>query len=200
MNYDTAAMIMMSSEGEVLRPVTLSFSLDNIRALENMATITVGEYVWECKIPITISGGNVGINDIRFYHVMPFVINGEYAILGTYNDAYPDTYTWNEIDGVEKYYRTLYANHRVSGVGYTKQSFYSFINPKIDYSLYGTKYDSVDDVAYQPYEVYMGNVTMQFNNVIYLKITNMTPKEQFEFVKSYLESEAYNEPVINIIN
>lgn len=204
MTFAEAAMIMMSGgKKPIIKPLT-PLTIDSIRALENMATITVGEFVWECKRPVTIGSGVTSViltegqkskrTEIR--HLMPFVINDKYAMLGVYGDYYTDFYQWREVDGVEKYYSTIYAEHRVSGAGYTKRN-YSFINPQIDYSLYGTMYDSDDDRNYDPYEVYMGNVSVSFNGA--MTITNMTPKEQGEFVKSYLESEAYNEPVINIL-
>ena len=206
MNYDTAAMIMMSGgKNPIIKPMTL-LTIDSIRALENMATITIGEFVWECKRPVTIGSGVTSVirtegqksKKTELGHVMPFVINDKYAILGGYGDYYTNYYMWREVDGVEEYYSTIYAEHRISGASYTKQSYYSFINPEINYSLYGTKYDTDDSGIYSPYEVYMGNVSVSLNSA--MTITNMTPKEQGEFVKSYLESEAYNEPVINIIN
>lgn len=204
MTFAEAAMIMMSGgENPIIKPLT-PLTIDSIRALENMATITVGEFVWECKRPVTIGSGVTSAiltegqksKKTELRHVMPFVINDKYAILGGYSDYYPDFYQWREVDGVEKYYSTLYANHRISGASYTKRN-YSFINPQINYSLYGTMYDSDDDRNYSPYEVYMGDVSVSLNGAT--TITNMTPKEQGEFVKLYLESEAYNEPVINIL-
>lgn len=192
--------------GGAVEPISIELSLDAINSLDDMATITVGEFIWKCKRPVTLGSGFTSAiltegqksKSVELRHFMPLVINDKYAMLGVYGDNYPDSYIWREVDGVEKYHKTLYANHRVSGVGYTKRNYYySFINPQISYSLYGTKYYSDDDRDYSPDEIYMGDVSVGLNGVI--TITNMTPKEQGEFVKSYLESEPLYDPVITIL-
>lgn len=200
---ELAAMIMMSGDGAILRPVTLSFSLDSIRALDNMATITIGEYIWECKVPVIMFCGTVdllnyeyGRKVIRYRHSMPFLINDKYGMIYNYTDSYPDMYQWFIDDkGIEHSYKWIYSNYRVSGISFDKRLNYSFINPEIHYSLYGTRLIEDDGSILAPTEIYMGDVRTSGSTVI----TDMTPYEQIEFERKYLETASLYEPVINIV-
>lgn len=190
--------------GGATEPISIELSLDGIRSLKNLATITIGDFVWECKMPVVIGNGRVDFGsynnrkELRYYHWMPFLINNRYAFLCPYSDYYPNSYVWWETEDGKHHSIDLYDKYRVSGIGYTKQSGYGFINPEINYSLYANKTYSLDGEISAPYERYLGNVTVGFNNsYTVIKITDMSIEEQVEFETSYLDAEALNEPIYN---
>lgn len=201
---ELAAMIMMSGSGGSAEPL----SLEGIKKLRTLATVTIGSYVFEIKEPRQYYGGSMrvetyyeyksGYYDVGWF-VPVFVTNGVNSIAAVSSNLLVyDTLQWGNftVDGVN--YSTQFYNYKdfkVTTITVNKQS--SSL-PNLTIKIKSTKTQGYDGIVTQTttpiYDSYF-----DFKYISLPTFTDLSVKQYYDFIKSYLEIDAVNEPVIEIL-
>lgn len=181
-----------------------SLSLDEIKNLRNLATVTIGDYKWECKSPVVSAAGiaeirnNVYKQKLMYYPpVYYFLLNEKYAmsITSFATTSYPNYFFWYTQNEIEHMTVRSYVNYWVTGASFKGSTSTTQIKPQFSFALYSSQVDTNDGVVGNLVEIYQGDV--RFNPSIIL--TNMSAQEQVEFEAGYLQEISTATPIIEIM-
>ena len=181
-------------------------SLEGIKALKTLATVTVGNFVIEIKEPKMFYGGKLE----AYYNVTAFksgrwengwftsaIINDSLAVVSGYPHAYEKIY-WGDYEESGKKYSTEYqkcSDFSVTGINLNSNN-YRLPNMTVSFSYKQSKF--YDGVFISGYTNTSGSAVDFYADSTPV-IHNFSIDEYFDFVRSYCEAAAANEPVINIL-
>ena len=180
-----------------------SLSLNEIKNWRNMATVTIGDYKWECKSPVVSTPGVVEIQDnqykrkfLRYRPTFYFLLNGKYAMAGAnYSDYYSDIHMWYTQDDVVHYATEINVNYWVTGASFKGNTATYKIAPQFGLAMYSDRVKTNDGVALDPIETYWGDMRCNPNVIL----TNMSAEEQVDFEAEYLQKISTATPIIEIM-
>lgn len=212
MTFAEAAMIMMS-RGDSPSPSQSPLSLEGIKGLKTLATVTVGSFVWEIKEPKILYAGRIrgytGTYDGKTYDYQQIeypwwpsaVLNGVVAKVGDYYIY--DYFRYGELIGPDgnshSRYITKYSNFRISDPSdvfrSVQNTLYGFPQFTV---IFGYTYEDGFDDDIHSYDS-SSNFVIDFGSILSPCFTSLSESEYLSMAKSYYEAAKVNEPVINIL-
>ena len=184
-------------------------SLEGIKNLKTLATVTIGSYVFEIKEPRQYYGGSMRVETYYeyksgYYEIgwfVPVVVtNGVNSIAAVSNNLLVyDQIQWGNftVDGVN--YSTQFINYKDFKVNTITVNKQSSSLPYLTIKIKSTKTQGYDGIVTQTttptYDSYF-----DFKYISLPTFTDLSVEQYYDFVKSYLEIAAVNEPVIEILN
>lgn len=199
--------ILGQEDGNDQKPVIQPLTIAGINTLQTIATVTVGNFVWEFKEPqkyyagsmhVTISSkGNPSgcYSDIRWY--FPTILNGVFAPIGVtsitdYYARYRDK--WDDESDTGSLVRTdSNYNFRITDIQFTSSNtdFPSFV---VSFS-FDTKKEMTNEQT-----IYYHNTSSvpYFFNSADPKLTDLSSDEYYMLLSEYLRAQKENTPIINI--
>ena len=192
MTFSEAAMIMMSGGAN---PSASKCSLDGIKSLKTLGTITFGSIVCEVKEPYQFTSGYVSVNssDNAVYQAYKtsVVVNDTVAAYSYYDYAFTDVTTYRN-DG------SIYTE-RLTGFKLTDISYSGSANHIFDIVPFYTCFYTIYDSAYESTSSFSksgsSSVYFQYDRDIF---TNLGIKEYAAFAATCSNEMKHNTPVINI--
>ena len=192
MTFAEAARIMMSGG---VNPSTSKCSLDGIKSLKTLGTITFGGIVCEVKEPYQFTSGYVYVdssyNTVRQAYKASVIVNDMVAAYSYYDYIFTDVTTYRNDGSI---YTERLTDFKLTDIGYEGSANYIF-NIIPFYTCYYTTHDS----AYESTSSFStsGNscVYFQYDRDIF---TNLGTREYAEFAATCSNEMKHNRPVINI--
>lgn len=193
----------LSYGGSPSTPTKPSLSIEGIKSLQTLATVTVGNFVFNLKMPSTLSVAGAT------YYVEK---NGNKIL---YNSNFA-TYTINDVIASINLTTSVGANYYLWAVDsepdipYKAEEWTDFLIKEVNASdlkssdqlinsLYvnyeATKINKINGVPNSSYSTRFNNVNLPSGCLI----SNLSPKEHCDFIADCLKAIAVNEPVINIL-
>lgn len=201
MTAEEAALIMMSGGGS---PATSLLSLEGIKALKTLATMTIGDFVFEFKEPKIFYAGSIGITSngdgMNSAWLASEVINNSVAVVSSGGIAteYFAWGDWTDYDGTHHSTTfTSYSDFKVTKI----QPYLEFYKNSLPFTVidFSCKMSQGFDgiVEYTNSSTSSGSLGGYSSD--HIKFTNLSTEGYREFIKSYCAAAAVNTPVIKIL-
>ena len=185
-------------------PTPSPLSLEGIRSLKTLATVTVGECIFEIKKPCLFYGTQVSANDIgtyscKSYWRVPVLLNNSFAAIQTEGAAYiRDLYDWYpptkrlQTISFSDFFVTSVI---ISGGAMSFPSFSIYIQGKAKVR----QTENGVETYYNENSIQNGRADVDFFGASCLTLTELSGEQLGELVLLYLKEKENNEPVINIL-
>ena len=200
MTFSEAAMIMMSG-GSSPAPTPSPLSLEGIKNLKTVATVTIGSFVFEIKEPTKLFAGaistssSMGEGSLQTAWYSSVIVNDSVAYIGSSGIDY-DYLAWGKWGNYSTYYVSL-SDFKITSVNLDETTF----NDTLPVIKVNAEYKKSN--GYDEYVVSVQNSsgwdTLSAYSASNIKFTNLSDFDYYQFVKAYVEARSANEPVINIL-
>lgn len=189
-----AGYLLGLEEGGI-NPSASKCSLDGIKSLKTLGTITFGNIVCEVKEPYQFTSGYVSVdsssNTVRQAYKASVVINGTVAGYSYYDYVFTDVTTYRNDGSI---YTEKCTDFKLTDIGYSGSANYIFnIVPR--YECLGTYHDSADDWTSTSTTSGSGCVYFNYDRDIF---TNLGTEEYAAFAATCSNEMKANSPVVNI--
>lgn len=204
MSFIAGYLLGLGQGGSPPVPTPPPLSLEGIRSLKTLATVTVGECIFEIKKPCLFYGTQVSANDIgtyscKSYWRVPVLLNNSFAAFQTEGAEYIwDAYYWNP--NTKILHTTSFSDFSVisvsiSGGAVSFPSFSIYIQGKAKVR----QTENGVETYYDENSIQRRNAEVKFFGSSCLTLTELSGDQLGELVLLYLKEKENNEPVINIL-
>ena len=200
MTFAEAAAIMLGGSSSPV-PTPSPLSLEGIRSLKTVATVTVGGFVFEIKEPKKLFAGaistssSMGEGSLQTAWYSSVIVNDSVAYIGSRGIDY-DYLAWGKWGNYSTYYNSL-SDFVITSVNLdetTSNGGLPTIKVNVEYKISN---------GYDEYVISVQNSsgwdTLSAYSSSNIKFTNLSEFDYYQFVKAYTEARSANEPVINIL-
>ena len=193
-----AAYMAKMSGGSPPVPTPSPLSLEGIRSLKTVATVTVGGFVFEIKEPKKLFAGaistssSMGEGSLQTAWYSSVIVNDSVAYIGSRGIDY-DYLAWGKWGNYSTYYNSL-SDFKITSVNLdetTSSNSLPTIKVNAEYKKSNEYVVSVQNTS--------GWDTLSAYSPSNIKFTNLSGFDYYQFVKAYTEARSANEPVINIL-
>ena len=201
MTAEEAAMLMMSGGSHPV-PTPSPLSLEGIRSLKTVATVTIGGFVFEIKEPKKLFAGaistssSMGEGSLQTAWYSSVIVSDSVAYIGSRGIDY-DYLAWGKWGNYSTYYNSL-SDFEITSVNLDETTSSNSL-PTIKVNVEYKKSNGYDEYVISVQNS-SGWDTLSAYSPSDIKFTNLSDYDYYQFVKSYVEARSTNEPVVNIIN
>lgn len=218
MSFIAGYLLGLGQGGTPPTPEPTPLSLEGIKALRTLATVTIGDYVFEIKEPAMLYSGRMETyynvlhesgfksGQYRIKWISSAVVNGQIAAIQPYGiaensifwgsyDVAPDPLFPSEYIICSRLYN-YYSDFRVESVS---PSVYQYHLPTISIKYACTYTSWYDDHVASSSSDASFSTNLEFYASTPSVIHNLSVDEYFDFVNDYCENSAGISPVVTIL-
>lgn len=207
MSFIAGYLLGLGQGGSPPVPTPSPLSLEGINALKTLATVTVGDFVFEVKEPCLFYSGKMNA-----YAGYPFdrgvlengwmpsvIVNDSVAAVG-HDHAAVESFAWDNYTDNNGNSHSTYFSH-FSDWGISEISVYKNDNILIGFNIkyQYTRSSGYDGVASDIYKSSVSCICSFYGLDIPI-LTNLNNYDYFKFVKAYCTAQAVSEPIITILS
>ena len=184
-----------------ISPAPSPLSLEGIKNLKTVATVTIGSFVFEIKEPTKLFAGaistssSMGEGSLQTAWYSSVIVNDSVAYIGSSGIDY-DYLAWGKWGNYSTYYVSL-SDFKITSVNLDETTSSNSL-PTIKVNVEYKKSNGYDEYVVSVQNS-SGWDTLSAYSSSDIKFTNLSEFDYYQFVKAYTEARSANEPVINIL-
>ena len=196
-----AGYLLGLGQGSPPVPTPSPLSLEGIKNLKTVATVTIGSFVFEIKEPTKLFAGaistssSMGEGSLQTAWYSSVIVNDSVAYIGSSGIDY-DYLAWGKWGNYSTYYVSL-SDFKIMSVNLDETTSSNSL-PTIKVNVEYKKSNGYDEYVVSVQNS-SGWDTLSAYSSSDIKFTNLSEFDYYQFVKAYTEARSANEPVINIL-